>query len=273
MINNKQITWITLSKSSENDVYICYIEDFGDELKEKIREVLNSIWHGSKNYQENQDIYEYKNTLRDFLNRYNNQSPNTKKGIIGELLTHILIPKYIVDFEVISIMKNKEERSIKKGFDIVYSNNVLKNIWYCEVKSGGDEDTLDINDKNSERLDAAKKGIQDMFDSNRTTLWDSVLNDVNLTIFNSKEQINIKQLLKADHPNSKNRNMDRNVILSSVLYKTLDKKICPLKLDIYKSSIDKKSIFVGLILFSIQKPTYKKIEDFLVEEANNQNDW
>jgi hypothetical protein len=99
-------------------------------LQEKIRELLNGVWHGVSNCQENQNIYNYTNTVKDFLDRYQEQSDNTKKGIIGELLTHILIPSYISDLEVISIMKNKEERSIRKGFDIVYSNNSLKNIWY-----------------------------------------------------------------------------------------------------------------------------------------------
>ena len=127
------IPGITLKKDTENGVYVCYLEEFSDELKEKIREMLSGIWHGTVSSEENQDIYNYKNTIRDFLDRYNSQSDNTKKGIIGELLTHILIPSYISDFEVISVMKNKEERSIKKGFDVVYCDKSIKNIWYCEI--------------------------------------------------------------------------------------------------------------------------------------------
>lgn len=268
MVNDGSITGITLETDTEKGVYICYVEDFSDELKQKIREMLISIWHGSANSQENNDVYHYQNTLKDFLGRYENQSANTKKGIIGELLTHLLIPNYIPQLEVISIMKNKEERSIKKGFDIVYCNNVLKNIWYCEVKSGGDNDHhLGVDEKNSERLNTAKTGIQSMFHSERTTIWDSVLIDVNLTIFNSDKKVDITRLLKADYPNVENRNMDRNVILSSVLYKSLNLKICPNNLREYKLKVDSENVFVGLIVFSIQKPTYKKIEDFLVEES------
>lgn len=266
------ISGITLEKDTENGVYICYIEYFSDELKEKIREMLNSIWHGAVSSAENQDIYNYKNTIKDFLDRYNDQSNNTKKGIIGELLTHILIPNYISDLEVISVMKNKEERSIKKGFDIVYCNKSIKNIWYCEVKSGGDIDKLEINKKNEERLNAAKTGIQEMITSNRTTIWQSVLNDVTLTIFNSNKKVDITKFLKADYPNIKNRNLDRNVILSSVLYKDLDTKISYTALKTYKSNIDAQNIFIGSIVFSIQKPTYTKIENFLIEESNTEND-
>ena len=266
------ISGITLEKDTEKGVYICYVEEFSDELKEKIREMLSSIWHGAVSSEENQDIFNYKNTIKDFLNRYNSQSDNTKKGIIGELLTHILIPNYISDFEVISVMKNKEERSIKKGFDVVYCDKSIKNIWYCEVKSGGNVDETKINEKNKERLNAAKIGIQEMTSSDRTTIWQSVLNDVNLTIFDSARKINITTLLKADYPNVENRNLDRNVILSSVLYKSLDTKISPDVLKTYKSKLDNENIFVGLIVFSIQKPTYGRIEDFLIEESNTKND-
>ncbi len=266
------IQGITFEKDTDNGVYICYVEDFSDELKEKIREMLNSIWHGAVSSAENQDIYNYKDTVKDFLDRYNTQSDNTKKGIIGELLTHILIPNYIQNLGVISIMKNKEERSIRKGFDIVYCNKSIKDIWYCEVKSGGDTDNLEVNEKNKERLNTAKTGIQEMVNSDRTTIWQSVLNDVNLTIFNSDKKIDITKLLKADYPNVENRNIDRNVILSSVLYKSLDTKISSDVLKTYKSNVDNENIFVGLIVFSIQKPTYTKIENFLVEESNTEDD-
>lgn len=265
------IKGIALEKDTENGVYICYVEDFTDGFKEKIREMLSSIWHGAVSSAENQDIYNYKKTIKNFLNRYSHQSNNTKKGIIGELLTHILIPNYISDFEVISVMKNKEERSIKKGFDVVYYDKSIKNIWYCEVKSGGDVDEIEIDEKNKERLNAAKTGILEMVSSNRTTIWQSVLNDVNLTIFNSGRKIDIAKLLKADYPNVENRNLDRNVILSSVLYKNLDTKISPDNLKTYKLGVDNENIFVGLIVFSIQKSTYKKIEDFLSKESNIEN--
>ncbi|VVH63660.1 hypothetical protein BSPWISOX_2503 [uncultured Gammaproteobacteria bacterium] len=272
MKKNNKISGITLKQDAQKSVYICYVEEFSNELQEKIRELLNGVWHGVSNYQENQNIYNYTNTVKDFLDRYQEQSDNTKKGIIGELLTHILIPSYISDLEVISIMKNKEERSIRKGFDIVYSNNSLKNIWYCEVKSGGDVDGFSVDNKNNEILNKAKKGINTMINDDRTTLWDSVLNDIRLTIFDNDKQMDISKLLKLDHPNIENRNMSRNVILSSVLYKSLDTKISYENLKRYKMNIDNEHIFAGLIVFSIQKPTYKKIENFLIEESNVKND-
>ncbi len=266
MTNNTQITGITIAKDTENGVYICYIENFSDELKIKIREMLSSIWHGAVDSQERQQ-FNYKNTLKRFLERYNPKTPDTKKGMIGELLSHLLIPQFI-DLNAISIMKNKEENSIRKGFDIVYSNN-CNSIWYCEVKSGGDtNNTEDINIKNKQLLNNAKTDIQNHTLGDRATLWDSVLIDVNSTVFANNKKIDIKELLDEHHPDSEDRNMDRNVILSSVLYKSLDTKISQDGLKSYKTDIDKENIFVGLIVFSIQKETYTKIENFLTQEVN-----
>lgn len=271
MSNKNSILGITLEQNADDGVYICYIEDFSDDLKEEIRNMLGGIWHGVVDATEDEDIFNYKETLKDFLERYKKKSLDIKKGIIGELLSHLLIPKYISEFEVISIMKNKEEKSIRKGFDIVYYNNIKNSIWYCEVKSGGDEDCTEINTKNRERLGRAKskrEGIIKHAFGYNTILWQSVLKDVKSTIFDSKKQLNIKKLLKEDYPTAKDRNMDRNVILSSVLYKSLDNKICPNNLRDYKINIDKEKIFIGLVIFSIQKPTYKKIEEFLITESN-----
>lgn len=267
---SNHIQGISFHEDSDKGIYICYIEDFSDGLKEKIREMLSSIWHGSVDAGERPQ-FTYKNTVKRFLERYNPKTPDTKKGMIGELLTHLLIPQYI-DLYAISIMKNKEENSIRKGFDVVYSDNE-DSVWYCEVKSGGDTNTTeDIDNKNKELLKKAKDDIISHSMGDRATLWDSVLIDVNSTIFSRDKKIDIKKLLDEHHPDTENRDLDRNVILSSVLYKNLDTKISPSIVNRYKSDIDREHIFVGLIIFSIQKETYTNIENFLVEESNMSND-
>lgn len=269
-ITDNSITGINLCQGTDSGVYICYVEDFNDDIKEKIREMLSSIWHGSVDAEERPQ-FTYKNTVKRFLERYTPKTPDTKKGMIGELLTHLLIPQYI-DLNAISIMKNKEENSIRKGFDIVYSDDA-NSVWYCEVKSGGDTNTTeDIDNKNKELLNKAKDDIQSHSMGDRATLWDSVLIDVNSTVFSSERQINIKKLLDEQHPDTEDRNLDRNVVLSSVLYKNLSKKICPSKVNTYKSDLDEENIFIGLIVFSIQKETYTKIEDFLIDESNVSDD-
>lgn len=265
MINQNSISNIHVKRHKHHNICICYIEKFSTELEEKIREKISSLWHGAVDSKERTQ-FNYRNTIKRFLERYETKTDNTKKGMIGELLTHLLIPQY-TDFEAISIMKNKEENSIRKGFDIVYCNK-NSSLWYCEVKSGGDENlTEDIDKKNLSLLNIALGDIQKHSMGDRATLWDSVLIDVNSTIFSSDKKINIKKLLDDHHPDTDNRIMDRNVILSSVLYKGLEKKISPTKLDKYKINIDSKKIFIDLLIFSIQKETYLKIESFLIAES------
>jgi len=269
MENNNLISGINFNQDIENGIYICYIEEFSEDLKNMIKEMLNSIWHGSVDATQRPQ-FTYNNTIKRFLERYQTKTPDTKKGMIGELLTHLLIPKYI-NFNAISIMKNKEENSIRKGFDVVYTDE-NNSLWYCEVKSGGDTNsTEDINKKNLKLLDNAKEDIQKHSLGNRATLWDSVLIDVNSTIFNSEKKVDIKKLLDKDHPDTEVRNLDRNVILSSVLYKKIDVKICPKSIKEYKDDLVSENVFVGVILFSIQKETYVKIENFLISQFTKKN--
>ncbi|MCH7759547.1 DUF1837 domain-containing protein, partial [Patescibacteria group bacterium] len=212
MLNNISITGITLERYPNSSVYICYIENFSSGLKEEIKIMLNSIFHGAVDAEEDKEIFNYQATLKDFLERYNKKSEEIKKGIIGELLAHLLIPKYINNLNTISIMKNKEEKSLRKGFDIVYYDDDYNLIWYCEVKSGGDSSEVNVNAKNRELLNKAKTTITAHASlGDRRILWQSVLTDVRSTIFNSKKQINIKALLKADYPGVRNRNIDRNI--------------------------------------------------------------
>jgi hypothetical protein len=112
MTYNNPINGVILEKDTKNGVYICYVEDFSDELKTKIREMLGSIWHGAVDSAERKQ-FNYSSTVKRFLERYTEKTPDTKKGMIGELLAHLLIPNY-VDLQAISIMKNKEENSIRK---------------------------------------------------------------------------------------------------------------------------------------------------------------
>jgi len=263
------ISGISFHHNLEDNVYICYVEEFSDELKEKIVQMLSSLWHGSVDAEERPQ-FTYNTTVKRFLERYQTKTADTKKGMIGELLTHLLLPTYL-NLEAISIMKNKEENSIRKGFDVVYTDE-SDLIWYCEVKSGGDTNsTENIDTKNISLLKKAKDDIEAHSLGNRATLWDSVLIDVNSTIFNSERRLDIKELLDEDHPDTENRNLERNVILSSVLYKNLDTRICPESLKSYKVGVDSENIFVGLVVFSIQKETYSRIEDFLIDQFNENN--
>lgn len=83
-----------VTKEDYSDYVLYYIENFSDELKSEIRSRLVSICHGAEHAQSTRVIYSYKYTLKEFIKRYKtNQdaSENRKKGMIGELLVHVIL--------------------------------------------------------------------------------------------------------------------------------------------------------------------------------------
>lgn len=254
----------------KNEKYsICYIDEISDELKQIIRNQLASIWNGFAEVEELPTAYTYSKTLLSFLDRYNSKSPETKKGMIGELLSHILIEYYFEEFESLSILKNKEERSIKKGFDIIYCNNDNTELWYSEVKSGASvAGKSNSSDYNKILLDRAKTGINEMFESKRSSLWESALIDAKLTIEEGQRRIDMRNLLNEDLEVF-NLNDKKNVILISALYHNLSDIIDEVSVKEYQEKVEMEDIFFDSFIISIQKSTYQAVELFLIEESKS----
>ena len=124
-----------VTKEDYSDYVLYYIENFSDELKSEIRSRLVSICHGAEHAQSTRVIYSYKYTLKEFIKRYKtNQdaSENRKKGMIGELLVHVIL-EIEGRFTVASPFFNMEERSFKKGFDIALFDSKTEELRLCAV--------------------------------------------------------------------------------------------------------------------------------------------
>ena len=94
----------------ESGWVICCVDDFSDQLKGLLRDELNLICYGKNMVDEDDaDHYSYKRTLGDFLKRYNQQSESTQKGMIGELIAHLVINKALPHLKTISVFLNKED--------------------------------------------------------------------------------------------------------------------------------------------------------------------
>jgi len=244
------------------------IEDtyFSDELKQIIREQLQGIWSGFAESDSLPEFYSYKETLTSFLDRYNPKSEETKKGMIGELLSHILLSYQDNDLTSLSILKNKEEKSIKKGFDIIYCQLEENKLWYSEVKSGRSETGMDSSTVyNRVLLNRAKTGISAMIAERRNSLWESALIDVSLVIKESEGRLNLKQLLSNDAPNI-NPNQKKNVILISALYHNLIDEIDEINVSDFFEDTANEDIFEDVIIISIQKNTFETVANFLSNE-------
>ncbi len=254
-------------RTIENNNYsIFYIDTFSDELKQIIRDQLKGIWSGFSEADSLPEFYSYKKTLESFLDRYNPKSDDTKKGMIGELLSHILLNHQDNQLTSLSILKNKEERSIKKGFDIIYCHISENKLWYSEVKSGKSETGSEgSTGYNIVLLNRAKVGIGKMISERRNSLWESALYDVTAMINESEGRFNLKQLLSNDSP-SRNPNQKKNVILISTLYHDLADSIDELSVAQFLTDTSAENIFESVIIISIQKNTFETVANFLTNE-------
>ena len=256
--------------SQDGNKTLCLIEGLSDELKEKIRKDLSAIVHGSNEVLDLPKYHTYKKTLTLFLERYSTKSEKTQKGMIGELLSHILMSEFFKDLTSLSVLKNKEEKSIKKGFDIIYFNNSNNSIWYSEVKSGHKNTKKSAAEGNKILLNRSYKGINKMFLSGRDSLWQSAIIDVVLTIGSKKKAKSLKKLLSADSPLNKTASdKDKNVILISVLYENPMNALKIKDFDSFIEAIKDKKDFKNILICSIQKNTFEKVAKFLESEAKN----
>ena len=244
------------------------IDHLSDEFKNVIRNNLSIISYGQSMVEEDDTgIYDYKNTLCEFLKRYDSKADDTKKGMMGELISNVLIRYYEGKLSCISVFFNKEERNIKKGYDIVYHSNEDNSIWYSEVKSGTNNSKKKPDDATRELLDRANKDISDKFTEKRRTLWDSAIVDAGMVINDSKKSKNIKNLLSKDLLENINLSKTRyKAVLISVLFYDIQNVADHNVIVSYCQDIEKEKKFEDILVFSIQKNTYTEIEKFLRSE-------
>ncbi|WP_176132849.1 Hachiman antiphage defense system protein HamA [Hymenobacter sp. CRA2] len=251
---------------AEPDFTLCYVEDFCIEFKREIRNCLAKLFSGAANVNDNSTLFTYKWTVKEFLERYNGKDLKTKKGMIGELLAHILINKHHLLLKTVSILANKEERSIRKGFDIIYLHDTDNSIWYSEVKSGNSR-LKDSTTYNRVLLNRAKTGLTNTLLENSDYRWFSAIVDARLTL-DGPDKIKASALLSNDFP-SKDLSVGtkRNVIIITVLYHCLTDRILSDNIKKFQKKLIKSGTFQKSIIFCIQKTTYKKVERFLIKES------
>lgn len=256
-----KIKGVVLEKA--DNVTVCIIEKFSIGLQALITKQLRGIYHGEAEM----SIYDYKITLKSFFQRYDSQSAKTQKGMIGELLAHLIIKNTQYNFLPISIYKNKEESSIKKGFDIIYFEKTKNKIWFCEVKSGNKVRSVSGSEANTlNLLRRASAGISRLVVTKKISVWESALSDVTATVSTLTKKTKIKELL-SNQSTVKQYTGQHNVILTSVLFSALSDRIDAKRLATFLAKTTKKNAFSEVLIFSIQKETYSKVIKFLKQEA------
>lgn len=245
---------------------IC-IDSFSEQLKNIIREQLSGVFSGFSFVEKMPSRYTYPHTLKLFLENYKSKSEDIKKGMIAELLVHILLNNLDNNLKPLSILSNKEENSIKKGFDIIYCHTIENNIWYTEVKSGNSS-SHNSTSYNTILLKRAKDGLLEMFRMPKLSRWESALRDIDLMIRENENKKHLFSLLDSDTPQT-TETIKKNAILVSVLYHSLDDEINVDSIIDYHNKLISEGTFLDAIVISIQKPTFQKIAQFLIEESDS----
>ncbi|MFA5374278.1 MAG: Hachiman antiphage defense system protein HamA [Dehalococcoidia bacterium] len=208
----------------------------------------------------------YQLTIKDFLDRYDKKTTKQKKGIIGELLTHVLVRYYLDNLEPASILFNKEERSMRKGFDLIFLEPEHPKVWYSEVKSGQPAATDTSSSKSLDLLQTARADITDKFTNAPSSVWLSAVVDSNLTVSENVRPM-LQKLLEADAPAKRPDDFSAAAILVSVVYASPTDEINYDDLSNYFFAAYDEELFSDLIIVSIQKETIMKVVNFLRSET------
>lgn len=259
---------VTIHKNNEYCVF--YVEDFSDEMKNAIRGNLSAICHGEADSLSRVSLYNYKNTLSELIKRYENKNKEKQIGLIGELIVHVLIRTELLDFSIDSPYFNLEERSVKKGFDIVLDKPANGTLWIAEVKSGEIHQNKTSTQTIVELINTAKNDLRtrlsDNSDNKKTQLWLNAIHGAKLALEHipDKKQA-IVSILEENSEGSNSSNI--NVILVGSLFHDIIDKFDSNKALEKKKKIDKESIFNDVFVIAIQKHTYEAIYDFLKNES------
>lgn len=260
---------IDYQKQDKYSVFL--VKDLTEEIKTAIRKQLSEICHGVDTVKSGFSTYNYKNTVKEFLKRYDCKPKNIQIGMIGELIVHLILKEYFKNYKSVTPYFNMEERSIKKGYDVVVTevNNPI--LWIIEVKSGELHQDKNQDQTINDLIGTARDDLKERLNKENTSLWMEAINgaklsfDANDTMKNAIIGVlgNWSDLSTDGTYSSK----DKNVILTGVLFSDTGAPVTENNLKKKQSIIEKSAIFKQIHVLGIQKSTYLKVRDFLRDEA------
>jgi len=238
---------------------------------------LVAVCHGADQAQSSLKIYSYRETVKEFVKRYKTNkdaSEDRKKGMIGELLVHIIL-ELEGRFLTASPFFNMEERSFKKGYDVALFETATNELWIAEVKSGN----IQKGQKNASSavvglINTAKNDLKTRLNDSNTSLWLNALNAAKVSMSDSNHQKDaVMKLLGqcADDAVDENNSSDSfNVVLSATLFHPMSEHMEATKVGKKHIKIVKEGLFKKVFIMAIQKETFDAVYNFLESEAKDE---
>jgi len=241
-------------KELNNNVFEVIFDDTDEEFTRKIKELLLDICYGK----ENADLgtITFEETIKELNKRISTKTQEQKAGMIGELLFHLKSYELFKKHAHISVYFNKEERSVKKGFDVLLFDG--KKVWYCEVKSREDANNEDITLSHIKKLKEAIKDAKEKFNSENENYWlTAKTNIVNIEEKSLKKQI--ADILTKDI----NKNVKKDTMGVSVAFQRELNSISKDSVEEYLKT--EEDNFDSLVAICITHEDYEKIIKMLKE--------
>lgn len=265
------IEGIKFEQNENSNLFI--IENFSKELKEKIQNQLSTICHGMSDGESKRAAYNYQNTLKEFFKRYKDKTENQQKGMIGELLAHVLFLSYFENFDTVSPFFNTEERNVKKGFDLVLYNTEDSEVWITEVKSGHLHKDKNANETTNDLLATAKRDLNTRLNENNQALWINAITGAkkSLDTYSDKKQLvqTILEDIQDEIVNDQAISLDKNVVLVSTLFNDMTDTIKISTAESFSSNLITEGIFNKHLIVCIQKTTLERVVTTLQGELTN----
>lgn len=255
---------------AKQDYYICYINEFTDQIKDLIRRNLCMICNGKSAAENIKEYDNYKNTLMQLNERIKKKRDSSLKiGMIGELLVHAIFSHYFSEYQSLSPFFNLEEKNIKKGFDLVLLKD--NEIWLNEVKSGNIHLNKTQDETIVELLNDAKLDLKDRLNNGNLTLWNNAINHAKIALdrYNDEKEVveNILNKIYIDTLNNCFQGKNTNVFLTGVLFHDVHNKFLDESIKVKKDNIVNESLFKNVVVLALQKSLCDTIINFLIEEA------
>lgn len=250
---------------------LCCIEVLSDELKTALRDNLSRICHGADQASRGREMHKYNATIKAFWDRYSSKTDKTKSGMLGELLSHVVILKLFPNFEVVSPYFNLEEKSIKKGFDLLLYESSKKLVWITEVKSGGLRKGKTSCTATHDLLAKARDDLKERLAEQELNHWQNAIHSARIAIHS---KANFRDLVieilenEGDSVVKNNANsQDNNVFLISTLFSDVTQRVSEAAISKFTSNLTERSLFNSIFVLSLHKGTLEKLEHFLRTEA------